>query len=84
MTCEELLQTLNEYIDDETIISFCHEFAEHLSGCHPCQVVIDNIRHSIQLYQAGEPFPLPEAFRNAFRKAMQARWQEKFSESQNR
>ena len=32
MTCEELLRTLNDYVDDETIIAVCQEFAAHLAG----------------------------------------------------
>ena len=79
MTCEELLQALNQYIDDgDLALGHCEDFAEHLAGCNPCQVVVDNIRKTIRLYKAGEPYPMPAEFQNRRRSALQKKWQEKF------
>lgn len=79
MTCEELLQALNQYIDDGDVpLPLCEEFAEHLAGCNPCQVVVDNIRNTITLYKAGEPYPMPAEFQDRLRSALQKKWQEKF------
>lgn len=79
MTCEELLAALNDYVDDESTLAVCREFAEHLAGCNPCQIVVDNIRKSIQLYRAGEPYPLPAAFSQKLQETLRAQWQAKFS-----
>jgi len=59
MTCEELLRLINELVDGELDMSLaeCQQFAQHLAECNPCQIVVDNIRKTIQLYRAGEPFP---------------------------
>ena len=35
MTCEELLKALNDYVDNETVLAACREFADHLAGCNP-------------------------------------------------
>lgn len=78
MTCEELLKALNEYVDDEAALAVCREFAEHLAGCNPCQVVVDNIRHSIALYKAGESYRMPPEFEARLRNSLQERWQQKF------
>ncbi len=80
MTCEELLKGLNEYVDGTLDLSAaeCQQFASHLAGCNPCQVVVDNIRKTIQLYKAGEPYPLPPEFQARLQDALRARWQEKF------
>ena len=56
----------------------CREFAEHLAGCNPCQVVVDNIRNTIRLYKAGEPYPMPPAFQARLRDALRAKWEEAF------
>lgn len=81
MTCEELLKALNDYVDDETVLAVCREFAAHLAGCNPCQVVVDNIRNTIRLYKAGEPYPMPPEFRARMRDALRARWAEQFPRS---
>jgi hypothetical protein len=78
MTCEELLKALNEYVDDETVLAVCREFADHLAGCNPCQVVVDNIRSTIRLYRAGEPYPVPPALEAKLRDALRAKWAEAF------
>ena len=78
MTCEELLKALNEYVDDETVLAVCREFADHLAGCNPCQVVVDNIRNTIRLYRAGEPYPVPAGLTARLGEALRARWKEQF------
>ncbi len=82
MTCEELLKALNDYIDDESLLAICQDFAEHLAGCNPCQVVVDNIRKTIQLYKAGEPYPMPPEFQARFRAALLEKWKQKFPHAQ--
>jgi len=81
MTCEELLRIVNDYIDGEVDLAFCQEFADHLAGCSPCQVVIDNIRKTIQLYQAGQPYEVPLKFSRALHDQLRAKWKAKFPTS---
>ncbi len=78
MNCEELLAALNEYVDDDVKPGVCEAFAEHLKGCNPCQVVVDNIRGTITLYKAGEPYELPPEFHQCLCRLLKARWKAKF------
>lgn len=78
MTCEELLQALNDYVDGEQLAGICEEFAEHLAECNPCQVVVDNIRQTIALYRAGEPFAMPEGFQQGMQQKLKEQWKRKF------
>lgn len=78
MTCEEMLAALNEVIDDQSAIALYHEFADHLAGCNPCQLVVDNVRKTIRLYQAGQPYPMPPAFQERFFEALKVKWKAKF------
>lgn len=78
MTCEELLRALNEVIDDQSTLALYRDFADHLADCNPCQLVVDNIRKTIQLYKAGEPYPMPDEFQDRFRDALRAKWKTKF------
>lgn len=74
MNCEELLRMLNEYVDGSAHPGSCREFEEHLAGCNPCQVVVDNIRHTITLYRDGQPYELPETFQNRLHQALRDKW----------
>lgn len=77
-SCEELLQGLNEYLDGAAISAICAQFADHLAGCHPCQIVVDNIRNTITLYQCGESYPMPPALTDRLKEALRAKWRAHF------
>ena len=78
MKCEELLAALNDYVDGDLDPGICEAFQEHLEGCNPCQIVVDNIRQTIKLYKAGQPYELPEEFHDQLRAVLRARWKAKF------
>jgi anti-sigma factor RsiW len=78
MKCDELLKALNEYVDGTIDPAVCSQFEEHLAGCNPCQIVVDNIRQTIALYKAGEPYPMPPGFQQLLRDTLRQRWRERF------
>jgi len=78
MKCEELLAALNEYVDGNLEMAVCDSFREHLKGCNPCQIVVDNIRKTITLYKAGEPFEMPAEFHQQLHARLHDRWKEAF------
>jgi len=75
MKCEELLALLNEYVDGTVDPAICDTFEQHLAGCNPCQVVVDNIRKTITLYRDGVPVELPLAFRERLHASLRECWQ---------
>jgi anti-sigma factor RsiW len=77
MNCEELLAALNEYVDGNVDPAICQAFQEHLKDCNPCQIVVDNIRKTIRLYKAGEPFELPAEFHQHLCGLLRQRWPSK-------
>lgn len=81
MTCEELLKALNDYIDGAGLTEACEEYSQHLAGCNPCQVVVDNIRQTISLYQAGQPYAMPTSFEDRLQQSLKSCWEEKFGTS---
>lgn len=78
MTCEELLQAMNEYVDGNLTPAICKGFTAHLAECNPCQIVVDNIRKTISLYKEGKPYPLPAEFQNRLNQSLRQRFQDKF------
>jgi anti-sigma factor RsiW len=78
MRCEDLLAALSEYVDGDLDPGICESFEEHLKGCNPCQIVIDNIRQTITLYKAGKPVELPVQLRQRLHQVLRSRWKTKF------
>ncbi len=78
MTCDDLLKALNEYVDGKVDPAICERFESHLAGCNPCQIVVDNIRQTITLYRAGEPYELPAEFRQELHHSLRDAWKKKF------
>jgi len=76
MKCAELLAALNEYVEGTVDPAICAEFEQHMAGCNPCQVVVDNIRQTITLYREGRPCALPAGFRRRLHSALRRRWKE--------
>jgi hypothetical protein len=76
MKCEEMLALLNEYVDGTVDPDLCKEFEQHMQGCNPCQVVVDNIRKTITLYKAGQPYELPIAFQERLHAELRVRWKQ--------
>jgi RNA polymerase sigma-70 factor (ECF subfamily) len=77
MKCEELLAALNQYVDGELDPGICDSFQEHLKGCNPCQIVIDNIRQTIELYKAEELFELPPTLHRNLARLLREQWKGK-------
>lgn len=82
MKCEELLKALNEYVDGNVDPAICEEFANHLEGCNPCQIVVDNIRNTISLYRSGEPYEMPVEFHDRLREQLRKKWSSVFGSNQ--
>ena len=74
MKCEELLAALNQYVDGELDPGVCDPFQEHLDGCNPCQIVVDNIRQTIQLFKAEEQFELPPTLHQRLGCLLREQW----------
>jgi hypothetical protein len=79
MKCEDLLQAMNDYVDGNVDPGICEQFEQHLAGCNPCQVVVDNIRKTITLYKAGQPYEMPAEFQQKLRAAIREKWKAAFS-----
>jgi anti-sigma factor (TIGR02949 family) len=57
--CEEVLEQLSEYLDEDARAELCEAIEQHLERCHDCQVEVDTIKKTILLYQADRVVPIP-------------------------
>jgi anti-sigma factor RsiW len=51
--CHELLGSLSDYIDGTLRAELCQELERHLEGCDRCQVVVNTLRKTIEIYHAN-------------------------------
>ncbi len=78
MKCREMLAALGDYVDGELDPEFCAAFEEHMAGCDPCVLVIDNLRKTIRAYSAGEPYEVPAELHERLRNLLREAWRRKF------
>ena len=57
--CDEVLEQLSEYIDEDTRAELCEAIQEHLSRCRDCQIMVDTVKKTIILYQSGSSIEVP-------------------------
>ncbi|MFW6124685.1 MAG: anti-sigma factor family protein [Pirellulales bacterium] len=79
--CEDMLSALGDYLDGELPDEMREAFEEHMAGCSPCEVVVDNLRKTITVYKAGKSYELPAEFHERIRGALRRRWKEKFPDA---
>ena len=77
LSCQEVLDQLWEYLDDDARAELCSEIDSHLNGCRNCRVEVDSLRRTILLYRAEEtpcaPVHLSERLRDALQRAYRER-----------
>ncbi len=49
--CEDMLDTLSEYVDGEIDAQLCAEIDRHLAECGNCRIMVDTLRKTIILYR---------------------------------
>ncbi len=78
MNCDDLLRQMNEFVDGNLQPGVCDELREHLKGCDPCRVVVDNIRNTVTIYKNGLPLELSAECRHRLHSLVRDRWRERF------
>lgn len=54
MECNDVLDQLADYLDEDARAELCRVIEEHLSSCTDCQVFVDSVKKTIVLYQADD------------------------------
>ncbi len=70
MKCQEILEQLSAYIDDELEARLCAEIEAHLAGCPDCRAMVDTLRKTVTLYRECEPDDLPPDVRDRLYKVL--------------
>jgi predicted anti-sigma-YlaC factor YlaD len=59
MDCDEVLDNLRDFLDEQERAELCKEIEEHLKHCHDCQVEVDTLKKTIVLYQSDRETVIP-------------------------
>ena len=59
MNCDEVLEQLADYLDEDARAELCRAIEAHLSRCHDCRVEVDTVRKTIVLYQSERNAAVP-------------------------
>ena len=55
--CRKLLASLSEYVDGALDESICDVIEQHMGECERCEIVVDTLRKTVELYRAIAPAP---------------------------
>ena len=59
MNCNEVLDQIADYLDEDARAELCRAIETHLAQCHDCQVEVDTIKKTIVLYQSERRVEVP-------------------------
>jgi Putative zinc-finger len=59
VTCTEFLAMMDEVIDESIAAQTRAEIESHLKGCGHCEVVLNTVRKTIEIYKCHELYELP-------------------------
>jgi len=59
--CNEVLEQLAEYLDEDARKDLCRAIEQHLGQCRDCHLYVDSLRKTIVLYQSDRAVEIPAA-----------------------
>ena len=70
VNCDEVVEQLADYLDDEARKDLCRAIEEHLGRCRDCHLYVDTLRKTIVLYQADRAVDMPPAVQSKLEAAL--------------
>jgi anti-sigma factor RsiW len=72
VSCKELLEILNDYLDGELVVEQRQTIEFHMTGCKDCTIRVETYRHTVRLAKALPRCDrLPPAVEERLRKALE-------------
>jgi anti-sigma factor RsiW len=70
LTCQEVLDQLSEYLDDDARAELVEGVDVHLGKCDHCRVEVDTLRRTIEIYRCDEKVVLPVKLSEKLQRAL--------------
>lgn len=77
LTCQEVLDQLADYLDDEADAGLIEQVNLHLGKCRDCQVEVDCLKQVIMIYRHEERVFLPEPLSDRLQAALEQAYRER-------
>ena len=71
LSCQEVLEQLSEYLDEDARAELVHEVNQHLGTCSHCKTEVDRIRKTIRIFVCEEQVVLPQPLCDKLNLAME-------------
>jgi predicted anti-sigma-YlaC factor YlaD len=68
--CNEVLDQLSDYLDQEARAELCREIEAHMLQCRNCRLEVDTLKKTIVLYQSGEKIEMPVRIKSRLSEAL--------------
>ena len=71
LTCQEVLDQLSDYLDEDARAELIQEVDGHLHQCTHCQAEVDTLRRTILIYRHDERVELPVSLSDKLKGALE-------------
>lgn len=68
--CRDLLANLSDYVDGELDEALCKAIEAHMAGCENCQIVVNTLAKTVELYQTAPAPELPAEIKGRLYKSL--------------
>lgn len=76
LNCQEVLDQLSDYLEEDVAAELRTQIESHLNGCRHCHLEVDSLRTTVQLYRLDDPVGVPLALSERLRFALHAVYRE--------
>jgi len=73
LTCDQFLQELSDYLDEEVREDVRRELEKHMAECPNCWVMVDTTKKTLSIYKKLDPDPLPEPLKARLMQAIHSK-----------
>jgi len=71
LTCQEVMDQLADYLDDEARAELVAQVDMHVGSCQHCRVEVDTLRRTIMIFRCEERVVLPVRLEGKLRMALE-------------
>jgi hypothetical protein len=77
MNCQEVLDQLSDFLEEDVALELRSQIESHLNGCRHCHLEVDTLRRTVQLFRSDEAIGTPIALSDRLKSALAAAYRER-------